>query len=400
MATIKVKFRSSSVEGCEGTVVYQIIHERKVRQLFTDIRVFPDEWDKKRSASVCGASSERVLLIACARERMEHYERRLSNIIKNLENRGFRYDADEVVSEFEKYLSDCSLSNFMTSIIARLRQNGKLRTAEAYRSALNSLMKFRNGRDRMLDECTGEVMESYQAYLRERGIIPNTVSFYMRILRATYNRAAEAKLIKQDNPFRHVYTGIDKTVKRALPLRMIRRIKEADLQRYPSADYARDMFLMSFYLRGMSFVDMAFLKKSDLEYGHVIYCRRKTGQRLTIAWTKEMQSVLDKYPVNSTQYLLPIITEKNVSEWEQYRKIGHNINSGLKKVANAAGVPSRLTMYVARHSWASAAKVNGVPIGIISEGLGHDSEATTQIYLASFETSLIDKANEKILKSI
>lgn len=113
-----------------------------------------------------------------------------------------------------------------------------------------------------------------------------------------------------------------------------------------------------------------------------------------------MQSVLDKYPVNSTQYLLPIITEKNVSEWEQYRKIGHNINSGLKKVANAAGVPSRLTMYVARHSWASAAKVNGVPIGIISEGLGHDSEATTQIYLASFETSLIDKANEKILKSI
>lgn len=57
MATIKVKFRSSSVEGCEGTVVYQIIHERKVRQLFTDIRVFPDEWDKKRSAPVCGASS-------------------------------------------------------------------------------------------------------------------------------------------------------------------------------------------------------------------------------------------------------------------------------------------------------------------------------------------------------
>ena len=96
-------------------------------------------------------------------------------------------------------------------------------------------------------------------------------------------------------------------MKRALPLPVIKKIKALDLSHAPSVEFARDMFLMSFYLRGMSFIDMAFLKKSDLKYGSITYRRRKTGQRLVIAWTAEMQQLLDKYPENETEYLLPII---------------------------------------------------------------------------------------------
>ncbi len=158
--------------------------------------------------------------------------------------------------------------------------------------------------------------------------------------------------------------------------------------------------MMSFMLRGMSFIDMAYLRKSDLANGYVIYRRRKTGQQLTIEWTKEMQLILDKYPENASDYLLPIIRNLGTNERCAYRNAGYNINHNLKKIAQKVGINIPLTLYVARHSWASAAKAKGIPISVISEGMGHDSEATTQIYLASLDTSVVDKANSLILKAI
>ena len=234
----------------------------------------------------------------------------------------------------------------------------------------------------------------------QRGVAPNTISFYTRILRAAYNRAVEDEIIENRNPFRHVYTGVDKTVKRALPLSAIKKIKALDLSLIPELDYARDMFMMSFMLRGMSFIDMAYLHKSDLANRYVTYRRRKTGQQLIIEWTKEMQMVLDKYPENSSNYLLPIIKNKGNNDRSTYRNVGYNINHNLKRIAEKAGIGISLTLYVARHSWASIARSKGISLSVISEGMGHDSEATTQIYLASLDTSVVDKANSLILKSL
>lgn len=298
----------------------------------------------------------------------------------------------------------------MTGIIDRLRQNGKIRTSETYKAALNSFRKFlietsRCGQitqhnDIMLDCITAEVVESYEAWHKSHGVAPNTISFYTRILRAVYNRAVEDGIIENRNPFRHVYTGVDKTVKRALPIAVIKKIRQLDLSDSRALDFARDMFLMSFYLRGMSFIDMAFLKKTDLKNGYVTYRRRKTGQQLIIEWTKEMQMILDKYPENKSDYLLPVIRNPGLNERCTYRNTGYNINHSLKRIAGMVGVTIPLTLYVARHSWASAAKAKGIPISVISEGMGHDSEATTQIYLASLDTSVVDKANSLILKSL
>ncbi len=181
---------------------------------------------------------------------------------------------------------------------------------------------------------------------------------------------------------------------------LIKKIKVLDLSLLPTLDYARDMFLMSFYLRGMSFIDMAFLRKIDLKNRYVTYRRRKTGQQLIIEWTKEMQMILDKYPENNSDYLLPIIRNTGTNERCTYRNAGYNINHNLKRIAEMVGITIPLTLYVARHSWASAAKAKVIPVSVISEGMGHDSEATTQIYLASLDTSAVDKANSLILRSL
>lgn len=400
MASIKVKFRPSTVADHEGTIYYQIIHERKVRQLLTDYKVFSSEWDENRSMVTTTQKSERKSLILSIRERIRWDIERLTKIDRKLEANGLTYTADDVIDEFNRYAHEYSLFNFMEGIIAKLKQNGKVRTSETYKSTLNSFKKFRKDEDIMLDCLTSEIMEGYEAWHKSRGVAPNTISFYTRILRAVYNRAVEDDIIENRNPFRHVYTGVDKTIKRALPLAAIKRIKALDLSLTPALDFSRDMFLMSFYLRGMSFIDMAFLKKSDLKNGYVTYRRRKTGQQLVIEWTKEMQMILDKYPENKSDYLLPVIRNPRLNERCTYRNTGYNINHSLKRIAGMVGVTIPLTLYVARHSWASAAKAKGFPLSVISEGMGHDSEATTQIYLASLDTSVVDKANSLILKSL
>lgn len=298
------------------------------------------------------------------------------------------------------------IRQFHENIIDTLRQNARIRTSETYYAAQRSFSKFLSSRpsasdgDIMLDRITPELMEAYEAWQRSRGVAPNTISFYTRILRAVYNRAVEFGITEDRMPFRRVYTGVDKTVKRALPIRAIKKIKTLDLTMIPRLDYARDMFLLSFYLRGMSFVDMAYLRKNDLRNGYVTYRRRKTGQQLVIKWTKEMQLILDKYPRNGSGYLLPIIKNGTTNERCSYRNASYNINNSLKKIAEMAGVEIPLTLYVARHSWASAAKAKGIPVGVISEGMGHDSEATTRIYLASLDTSVVDRANALILSSL
>lgn len=382
MTSIKVKFRPSADAEREGAIYYQIIHDRKVRQCSTPYRAFPKEWQTR------------------FREETRRDLERLTRIVRRMESRGTVLSADDIVEEFKLYRSRYSLFRFMESVTVNLKECGKIRTAETYTATLRSFSRFRRGRDIMLDEITPDIIQAYEAYLRTGGAVPNTTSFYMRILRAVYNRAVESEAIEQRNPFRHVYTDTERTVKRAIPIAAISRIKNLELPRGSKMDFARDMFMLSFYLRGMSFVDMAFLRKKDRADNHVTYRRRKTGQRLDIAWTKEMQSIVEKYPPNPTQYLLPILTNPLSNERNAYRNRASCINRQLKTIARMTNLKIPLTLYCARHSWASAARTKGIPVSIISEGMGHDSETTTQIYLASLETSVIDRANALIIRSV
>lgn len=400
MASIKVKFKPSSVVDKEGLIYYQIVHERRVRQLFTEHKIFSSEWDGNKSKVTPPETSDRKHHIISISERIHRDVERLAKIDRKLYTERLFYSTDDIIDEYNHYIREYSLFHFTEGLIETFRQNGKTRTSETYKSALSSFKNFRKNEDVMLDCLTSEIMEAYEAWQCKRGVTPNTISFYTRILRAVYNRAIENDIIENRHPFRHVYTGIDKTIKRALPLTAIKKIKSLDLSLAPSLDFARDMFLMSFYLRGMSFIDMAFLKKSDLKNGYITYCRRKTGRQITIKWTKEMQTILDKYPENTSNYLLPIIRGIGVNERCVYRNVGYNINRSLKNVATMVEIKISLTLYVARHSWASAAKAKGIPLSVISEGMGHVSETTTQIYLTNLDTSVVDKANAIILKSL
>ena len=401
MASVKIKFRTSTVEGGQGTIYYQVIHNRVARQIKTEYRIYESEWNSSLSEIILSRfDEERRAYLSAIRDNIQSDIRKFQRIITSLEQQGIAYDSNNVVSDFVSLNPLNTLFGFMEEVIVNLRKLGKIRISETYTATLNSFCRFREEKDVALDKVDSYIMIAYEAYLKTSGVSLNSSSFYMRNLRAVYNRAVEKELTPQRFPFKHVYTGIGKTVKRAVPIKVIKQIKEMDLSYSSSLDFARDMFLFSFYTRGMSLVDMAYLRKKDLANGILSYRRRKTGQQLFIKWEKPMQEIADKYDTKNSIYLLPIIKHSSIEERTQYIYAGHNINRNLKIIGRKLGLSIPLTMYVARHAWASIAKSKNVPLSVISEGMGHDSEATTRIYLASLDNMAIDKANSLILKSL
>jgi site-specific recombinase XerD len=400
MTTVKLKFRPSTVSGNEGLLYFRIIHDRVVRQLTTDYRIFDSEWNDTKSMIVNSSNTERCCVLNLIRDGIRLDIERLYRIINYFDKQGFAYTPDDVIAEFHRISQEYTLFNYAQGVIAQLDQQLTARTGETYKTTLNSFKRFRNGEDIMLDAITGALLKKYQTWLIGSGCSRNTVSFYMRKLRALYNRAVDDEIIVDKRPFRHVFTGIEKTQKRAIPCDEISKIRTADLTRLPKMKFARDMFLLSFYLRGMSFVDMTFLRKSDLSDGTITYRRHKTNQLITIKWTDKMQQIVDTYPTNESQFLLPIIVNDGCDLRKAYVNVGQKINYHLKKLGKMLNISINLTMYCSRHSWATIARDKGIALSVISEGLGHDNERTTQIYLASLSPSKVDKANDIVIGAI
>ena len=402
MATVKIKFRPSTIDGKQGTIFYQVIHNRIVRQQKTCYHLYDYEWNQHLSEMILPKFNEsRKCYLSDISNKIQMDIRLINQIITLLERSKNAYTSDDVIAEFTSNKHENYLFPFIESVIINMQTLGKIRTSETYAATLCSFRRFRKNHDIALDDLDSDIIMAYEVYLKNNGICLNTSSFYMRNLRAIYNRAVEKDLTPQRFPFKHVYTGVDKTIKRAVPLKVVKQIKEMDFSKNPSFDFARDMFLLSFYTRGMSFVDMAYLRKKDLQNGMLSYRRRKTGQQLYIKWEKCMQEIVNKYDTSQSNYLLPIIKPfRDINERKQYIYAAHNINRCLKIIGKELKLPIPLTLYVARHAWASIAKSKNIPLSVISEGMGHDSEATTRIYLASLDTTAIDNANSMILKSL
>lgn len=399
MDTIRLKFRASRKDGKEGVLFYQIIHNRIIRRIKTGYCIYAEEWDiKKQSIIIPDSSHPRYEWLHSIQDEIIWNMKRFENLAKDFSSKAYTFS--EFINAFQGRTADGKgLFDFLRTQVLRLKQLGRVRCSETMDCTLRSFMHFRGGVDISLHKLTKDILQQYEAYLKSRGLTRNTSSFYMRNLRSAYHLAVEEGLTADNHPFCKVYTGVDKTVKRAIAIEDIRKIKALDLSLRPALDFARDMLLFSFYMRGMSFVDMAYLRKKDLTNGFIRYRRKKTGQLLIVELADEGRKIISKY-TNKTQYLLPIITIENGEERKQYQGQLLRINRHLKTIGKLIGLPVPLSTYVVRHAWATIARDKGIELSIISEGLGHDNESTTRIYLDSIRTTRVDEANRAILDDL
>ena len=402
MATFKLKFRPSTAEGKPGSIYFQVTHRRSTRTVYTDYRVMPEEWDGRTSFIRITGTPERRAELQLIASKLRWDCKQITSLITEKELAMLEYTADDIVSAF-RLLPPCQTwFSFIHGMVAKKLRIGRLGTAKTYRDALMSFSRFRNGEDLTIDALDAETMNLYEAWLKGRGVKRNSSSCYLRTLRTLYRKAVETGLTTDKHIFRHVFTGFAKTAKRAIPLGSLRAIRQLQLSEGSAIAFARDLFMLIVYLQGISFVDLAYLKKDDIRNGQLHYSRKKTGQELTVGWESAMQDIVDNYIhlTKGSPYLLPIITKTDGTERRQYERMEHKVNYYLKKIGTMVGLQASLTTYTGRHTWASILRDMGTSLSVISKGLGHESLKTTQIYLSSIDMEGVVKANRKMIGKI
>lgn len=398
MAKIKVKLRLSRIEGKSGTICYSVSHRRAVRCIKTDIRIMPATWDEQTQRIVSCQLSDRAV-----QNRIDTDVAILRRIVGELASERHGFTVADIVARFHASDRRISVMEFLNEQIDFLNACKRLGTAINYRRAADKLAEFLDGRRLHIADMTTQFVDMYADWLLCGGLVRNSVSFHMRILRAVYNKAVRRGLAEQTFPFLNVYTGIDRTRKRAVGEHIISRLMRLDIPRDTPMALARDMFLFSFYTRGMAFVDMVYLRKSDIEEGIIRYARHKTGQQLAVRVEPCMREIIDRYAhrVCHVPYIFPILdSDEHAVSFRQYKLALRRYNNRLHRLSQMLQLDCPISSYTSRHSWATMARNHNVPVSVISAGMGHASERTTQIYLTSLENSVVDNANRGILEVV
>lgn len=400
MTSVKLRLNKTARDS-EGRfpLVFQILHEGRKKLVSTKYRLAEKEFDPKSERILSSENGDFSIQKVGAMHRSLNKQRRsLLERIKELELEWGTYTVSDIVGIRENKSMICLIKS-LDMCISRCEKENRTGMAAAFKSTKSSLKGFLQGRSIYLSSINKQFIRDYESYLICKGVSRNTIAYYLRNIRTVYNLFVDKGYRSSEQyPFSEVKTGVYPTQKRALKREDIIRLVELNFSESENhLDFARDFFLFSFYSRGMSMVDILYLKKKDIKGGCITYERKKSKQLLQIGVTEPLQKIIDKYH-HDGEYIFPVLDETAAdSLYMQYRRASSRINRNLKAIGTILQFSITLTTYVARHSWATQAKILGAPIGVISEGLGHSSESITRIYLKELDSSVIDRINEQIV---
>ncbi|UKJ07800.1 site-specific integrase [Solitalea lacus] len=329
-------------------------------------------------------------------------------ILLNYESNGTAFSFIQFERDLKKQKPSQLLKDYYTHLIEELENNRKTGSAALYKENQSILLKYRPVA--MLHDLNVKFLEGFENWLRfERKNKDTTISVKIRNLQRVINLAIEDGLYKKENyPFGEKKYSINKrlnhkTRKRSINLDIIKKIKDLKLKEGTGVHFAQQVFLFSFYMRGMNFVDMAFLEWSDIHNNEIHYTRRKTGQLFTIPLNQYALEIINYYESSqqTENYVFPILNDSiHITEKQKYTRKKtaiKKVNDNLKKIAGLIDEKGlNLTTYVSRHSYATNLKRSGVATSIISEALGHQTEYQTQTYLDEFEKGVISSMEARI----
>ena len=312
-----------------------------------------------------------------------------------------------------KYAKD-DLRLYIPEVIGMLKREGKFPAMHVYACTLRSYEKFcaeeRHPKNAtaslsMQEIFTPERLKEYEGWLAGQQSSPNTISTYMRTLQAVYNRWMSPG-IEGYNPvlFKDVYTKVESRTKRALTAEQMEQLRNTDfsvltLRQQQVLTY----FLLMFMLRGMPFIDLAHLRKSDLRNRRITYRRHKTGKLMVVDVPPDAMRLLQKYrDKTDSEYLFPLLHGGLFMEehHHRYQETLRHFNRELARLMKQLLPGVSVSSYTARHTWATLAYHSGVPVGLISQSLGHSSIRVTMTYLKPFDAEVIDRINRQVISLV
>ncbi|NBW28749.1 MAG: hypothetical protein EBR38_09325 [Flavobacteriaceae bacterium] len=291
---------------------------------------------------------------------------------------------------------------FADKVIQQMMEANRVGNAIVYRTAVNRLITY-CGKDVSFEEVNYKLLDQFSHHLTTSGLKINSVSNYFRSIRAIYNKAVKMKVVDRSfYPFHNISIKSEKTAKRAISKDDILKLKQLHLEANSTAERSLKCFLISFYLRGISFTDLAYLKQSNIIDGRVVYKRRKTHKNYSIKLFPEAQELFQQFNVDESKYLLPILPNEALEDSLETKKVIRQFikttNKYLKRLSEQVGLSSPATTYTSRHSFGTIAKRLGYSNELIAEALGHEyGNKITNIYLDTFDTDVLDAMHQHVI---
>ena len=387
----------------DGTfpIILRVTHNRKTTSVATGYSVPAEYWDQGRAAikkTYKGFGN----ITRVNNHILKQKAKAIDRLTKLDEENKLKYmSVPQVKEKLGPKSKTSSFFQFTEEIIQSLLEEKRIGNARSYRNVLREIKKFQKNVDFPFTELNYQFLTRLEHYYLAKGLSVNGLGVYMRTIRAIFNKAIKAGLIdRAAYPFETYSIKSKPTKKRAIRYEDIQKIEALNFEPSDPLFEARSMFLLSFYLMGVSFIDLAFLKVGNLVDGRVQYKRRKTGKFYDIKISANAQEILDHYleDKEGQDYIFPII--KRTSLFDQFRDIQWALkryNTRLKEIAQLAGIEENLTSYVSRHTFASIANNMEIPVTAISQMLGHTNLTTTQVYLASLRRDIIDEYGERVI---
>jgi len=405
-ATINVIcYKSKKLSNDESPLMLRVTKDGKRKYVSLGISVNPDHWDFQKNKPKVNCPNKDLILNIIDKKTMEYRKQLLE--FQNIEK---DFSAQKLVDTVNKPLKRKSVETVFLEFIQDLKNEKRIGNANFYKFALNSLKTFNNGTMEIpFTEIDINWLKKYESWMRSNGNSTNTMGVRFRALRAIYNLAIQQHIVKREYyPFDEFKVSKlrESTNKRAISKETIQKIINFDVKEItnfytPLIALSKDVFVFSYLCCGINFIDIAYLKHSNIKGDRLVYSRHKTGKVINFPLQPHAIELIKKYNNPSSDYLFPILNEKvHITEWQQHyriQKIIKKVNKWLKTIAEKIGIETNLTSYVARHSYATVLKRSGVNVALISETLGHSDLKTTQIYLDSFENSQIDEAMKNLL---
>jgi len=393
-------YKSKTLKNGEHPLMLRITKNRKTKYQSLGISILPQFWDfdKNQPKRNC---PNRDAIIRLITEKTKQYQDQLIEL--KIENKDFT--AKSLIEEVIKPTKRKTVGELFIERIQELKDSKRLGYAESHETVYHSLLNFNGHLDIYFSEIDKEWLQKYEVWLRKMENKENTIGIRFRTLRAIYNIAMEKQYVKSDcYPFRSYKVSKlhQNTAKRALSKNDILNIINYQPQssKCPYRQLTVDLFAFSYFMGGINFKDIAFLKEDNIIDNRLSYIRRKTKQLITLPLQPQAIEIINKYKSTDNPYLFPILSSQPLTESQQrnrIRQVAKSVNRNLKTIGKELNLPIDLTTYVARHSFATVLKRSGVNTSIICEAMGHSSEKVTQIYLDSFENEQIDAAMSNLL---
>lgn len=316
----------------------------------------------------------------------------------------------KIMNETERKEETAELTSYMASVIQKLKEDKKHPVVHTYTATMHSFTAFAVEKEfetSFKEVFTKGRLKEYETWLRSNRAKWNTVSTYMRVLKAVHNRlVAWRRMPYEPTLFDDVYTKVESQTKRALSDEQTRTLLRTDFEMLPEeVRCALAYFLLIFLFRGMPFIDLANLRKQDVKGNIITYSRYKTKRHISLRIPKEAMELFEAYRNKNpkSDYLFPILdgsVKDEKEQYEDYLEALRRFNRKLSKIAELLLPDVKLSSYTPRHTWSTLAFYAGIPIGIISKALGHSSIKVTETYLKPFENGKVDAANDGLIVSV